>query len=72
MNTSDRFIIALIYAVAGIILGLGITLFCSSQGLHFSASSIMLTTIFLCFLFGYLFPNVFPTCFKWLWKLFLH
>lgn len=67
----DRLISAYIYAIAGIFLGLLISMAWAPH-LEIPAHpvAIIIKTAFLCGLFGFLFPNQIQRLFGWIWKFF--
>ncbi|RPE28250.1 hypothetical protein EC846_2692 [Acinetobacter sp. BIGb0102] len=72
-QVQDRLISAFVYAIAGIFLGLLITV----AWAHYLDSNthpvaIILKTTFLCAFIGFLFPNQIQRLFTWMWKFFSH
>ncbi|WP_336142394.1 hypothetical protein [Acinetobacter sp. 102] len=67
----DRLISALIYAIAGIVLGIGIAI---TWAFHMNSTTSSALIIFnkalLCAVLGFVFPNQIQRLFTWLWKFF--
>ena len=67
----DRLISAFMYAIAGIILGIGIAI---TWGVHVNSTTssalIIFNTALLCAVLGFVFPNQIQRLFNWLWKFF--
>ena len=69
MSISDRFIVGFYHALGGIVLGVSIAIYCSLYlSLSFSSAKIVLITVVVCFVIGYLLPNVASQLFKWVWR----
>ena len=67
MNHADRFIVAVYYAIGGVVLGFGVVLYFSLYfHLEIGSAQIVLSCIILCFAMGYLFPHAVGTLFKWI------
>ena len=72
MSGFDRFIGGFYYALAGIILGIGVAIYCSLYlSSSFSSTKIVLITAAICFVIGYLFPDIASKLVKWVWHFFL-
>lgn len=73
MKHAERFIVAVYYAIGGIVLGFGVAFYFSLYlHLEIGSAQIVLSSVILCFAMGYLFPHVMGTLFKWIWRLFTH
>ena len=73
MKHVDRFIVAVYYAIGGVVLGFGVALYFSLYAsLEIGSAQIVLSSVILCFAMGYLFPHAVGTLFKWIWRLFTH
>ena len=73
MKHADRFIVAVYYAIGGVVLGFGVALYFSLYAsLEIGSAQIVSSSVILCFAMGYLFPHVVGTLFKWIWRLFTH
>ena len=71
MSISDRFIIGVYHALAGIVLGVSIAIYCSLYlSLSFSSAKIVFITVTVFFVIGYLFPRIASKLFKWIWYFF--
>ena len=70
MKHAERFIVAVYYAIGGVVLGFGVALYFSLYAsLEIGSAQIVLSSVILCFAMGYLFPHVVGTLFKWIWRL---
>ena len=73
MKHAERFIVAVYYAIGGVVLGFGVALYFSLYAsLEIGSAQIVSSSVILCFAMGYLFPHVVGTLFKWIWRLFTH
>ena len=73
MKHAERFIVAVYYAIGGVVLGFSMALYFSLYlHLEIGSAPIVFSSVTLCFAMGYLFPHVVGTLFKWIWRLFTH
>lgn len=67
----DRLMTALIYAIAGIVLGIAVAI---TWAFHVNSSTSSIAIIFntplLCAVLGFVFPKQIQRLFTWLWKFF--
>jgi hypothetical protein len=72
MDQSDRLISCILYALAGIGLGIVIAIYCSLYGVLTTINSIyiIIFTALTCSFIGYLFPNLISLFFRWMWNIF--
>lgn len=72
MSISDRFIVAFYHALGGIVLGVSVAIYCSLySSSSFSSAKIVFITAAVCFVIGYLFPDIASKLFKWAWDFFI-
>ena len=69
MKHADRFIVAVYYAIGGVVV---LGYFSLYLNLAIGSAQIVLSCVILCFAMGYLFPHAVGTLFKWIWRLFTH
>ena len=73
MKHVECFIVAVYYAIGGVVLGFGVALYFSLYfHLEIGSAQIVLSCVILCFAMGYFFPHAVGTLFKWIWRLFTH
>lgn len=65
MKHAERFIVAVYYAIGGVVLGFGVALYFSLYfHLDIGSAQIVFSSVILCFAMGYFFPHAVGTLFK--------